>query len=62
MAQLTVSEIKQALIDNGISQQQMADHIFTTKDYINQVLNGRTKPSTRVLIKMNTFIKMKVKK
>lgn len=56
MAKDEIERIKKTLEELGISQPTMAEKILVSKDYVNQVLNGRVKASNRVLIKMRTFI------
>lgn len=56
MEELSIEQIKSRLKELGISQPKMASAILVSKDYVNQVLNGRIKASERVLTKMRTFI------
>ena len=54
--ELKVNEIKQFLIENEISQPTVCTVIGCDKDYLNRVLNGRVKASTRILTKLNFYI------
>jgi len=56
MENLTIEEIKQMLKDLKISQPKMAKSIFVSKDYINQILNGRKDLTARMHTKMVVFL------
>ena len=51
-----VKKIKQFLIENGISQPKVSKNIGVGKDYLNRVLCGRVKASSRIVNKLNVYI------
>ena len=62
MNEYTIEEIKKHLDDLEISQPTMANAIFVSKDWVNRILNGRTKCSSRMKTKMCVFIDTELKK
>lgn len=59
MGEYTIKEIKELLVELGISQSAMAKDLFVSKDYVNGVLNERRECSSRMYTKMCTYINQK---
>lgn len=43
----TEKDIKKLIIDEGVSQKELADRLNTQKQYINRVINNTTQPISK---------------